>query len=380
MDGSLYEIYVPGNRVETLAEDLDDRQYAISEDGKRVAYQTADSVESASQVIVKDLESGEEYEVSAGEDECVLPLGFVDDDFVCGCARHEDIGTTISGDQAVAMCRVEIRNPENEVLKTYDPGENYVLDADTASGMITLHRAKKNGSIYTEISADYIASSEEAEESNITPETYVTELKGTQMRLTYVDGIQEKSAKVLKPKQVLENDPALPEFEGSEKEDRYYVYGLGRLQGIYGNAGAAIRRADSVSGVVIASNGQYVWERGNRYLSYLISGQEELLSSLVSRLMAGTPAVETADEVSGGRSVELSDCSLEQTLYLVNKGTPVIGVRAGQSPVLLIGYTENEATYVDVESGQQQTVPREQMEQMMTGEGCVYIGYLPPVQ
>ena len=83
------------------------------------------------------------------------------------------------------------------------------------------------------------------------------------MRLTYADGIKDKSAKVLKPKQVVQDEPALPSFGKEVKENGYYVYGTGQLQGIYKTAGEAIRKADSVSGVVIDAKGQYVWERGN---------------------------------------------------------------------------------------------------------------------
>lgn len=375
--GSLYEIDVDKNQEEVVAADLKDRQYATSESGQWMAYQTGDSVDTSAQVVVKNFYSGEEYTVEADEEECIVPLGFVGDDFVYGLARQSEVGETISGELAVPMYVVEIRSAENEVIKTYDTGENYVLDAQISGGMITLSRARKSGDIYTEIDADYISSNKEKEESNITLESYVTDLKETQMRLTFLDGISDKNPKVLKPKQVLQDDPALPSFDEEAAESGCYVYGLGRLQGIYRKAGTAIQKADNVSGVVIASNGQYIWERGNRYLTYLISGQDELLASLQNQLAAGTPAIDVVNEISGDKGIELTGCSTEQVLYLINKGTPVIGVRDGESSVILIGYDENNVTFIDASSGEQQTVPIEQMDQMMESGGSAYIGYLP---
>ncbi|MDO4313800.1 MAG: hypothetical protein Q4C52_12025 [Eubacteriales bacterium] len=378
--GSLYEVDVDKNLEETVASDLKDRQYATSENGQWIAWQTGESVDTSSQAVVRNLYNGEEYTVEAGEGECIVPLGFVGGDFVYGLAKQAEVGETISGELAVPMYRIEIRDDGNEVVKTYDAGENYVLDAQISDGMITLNRAKKSGNTYTEIDADYIANNEEKEESNIMLESYITELKETQMRLTFLDGIKDKNAKVLKPKQVLHDDPALPSFEVETSENGYYVYGIGKLQGIYRKAGTAIQKADSVSGVVIAPNGQYVWERGNRYLTYLISGQDELLASLQSRLKAGTSALDAVNELTGDNGVELTSCSTEQVLYLINKGTPVIGVRNGASAVILIGYDENNVTFIDVSNGQQQTILREQMDQMMQSGGNAYIGYLPSLQ
>ena len=77
-----------------------------------------------------------------------------------------------------------------------------MLGISIEDNMITLNRVSKNGEIYTNISPDYITNNTEREESNIYLESYSTELKGTQMRLTYEDGISDKEPKVLKPKQI----------------------------------------------------------------------------------------------------------------------------------------------------------------------------------
>ena len=55
---------------------------------------------------------------------------------------------------------------------------------------------------------------------------------------------------------------------GGDSGEKFYVYGMGELVEIYDRAGYAIQKANEVSGVVISSNQQYVWERGNRDLVY----------------------------------------------------------------------------------------------------------------
>lgn len=379
IDGTLYEVDVESGVSEAMVEDMADDQYVASESGKWIAYQTGESLETSNEVIVKNLYDGEEYSVSSKEEECIVPLGFVNDDFVCGYARQSEVGQTISGEKAVPMNLVEIRNSTNEVIKTYEAGENVVLSAEVSDGMITLNRGKKSGDVYTPISADYIANNDEKEQSNITIESYSSELKELQEKIVFGDGIDHKSAKVLKPKQVLKNDSAIPSVDEENLEGLYYVYGLGSLSGVYKNAGYAIRKADEVSGVVVDCDRRYVWERGNWNSSWIISGQEALISSISSKLKAGESALKIVDEISEGNGFEMTGCSAAETFYMINRGTPVIAVREGGSPLILIGYDQNADTLTVIDTGNdnQSVVSREQIDQMMSEGTNVLIGYMP---
>ena len=376
-DGALHEISIKKDYDEALLDGLKDGQYVVSDNGKWLAYQTGDDVTSSTEVTVMNLSDGSEYQVKSADDECMIPLGFVGNDFVSGLAKLDDIGKTISGEQAIVMYQIEIRSDADKVIKTYSSDGYYILSTEIDDGMITLNRVQKNGDTYTSAAADYISSNQEKKESNIMLESYVTDLKETQMRLTYEDGIKDKSAKVLKPKQVVQDDPALPSFGKEVKENGYYVYGTGQLQGIYKTAGEAIRKADSVSGVVIDAKGQYVWERGNRYLVYdLSTSQASAVSELQNALASGTSALEAAGNMSDQKVLELTGCTVEEMLYLINKDTPVIGVRNGASAIILTGYDESHVTYVDSENGESKTVTQEEMDQIMQSSGNAYVGYL----
>lgn len=61
--------------------------------------------------------------------------------------------------------------------------------------MITLERASKDGDTYTATAPDYITNNEQKTKSNITLETYATDLKQTQVRLTYNDGYRIRNQK-----------------------------------------------------------------------------------------------------------------------------------------------------------------------------------------
>lgn len=136
-------------------------------------------------------------------------------------------------------------------------------------------------------------------------------------------------------------------------------------------------KADSVSGVVIDAKGQYVWERGNRYLVYdLSTSQASAVSELQNALASGTSVLEAAGNMSDQKVLELTGCTVEEMLYLINKDTPVIGVRNGASAIILTGYDESHVTYVDSENGESKTVTQEEMDQIMQSSGNAYVGYL----
>lgn len=83
------------------------------------------------------------------------------------------------------MYELEIRNSENEVMKTYSADKIYISDVFIEENMMTLNRVVKSGETYTVTSQDYISSNEEKKTKSITLEAFSTDLKEKQMRLTY---------------------------------------------------------------------------------------------------------------------------------------------------------------------------------------------------
>ena len=74
--------------------------------------------------------------------------------------------------------------------------------------------------------------------------------------------------------------------------------------------------------------------------------------------------------------VDLTGCKLDQILYVINKGLPVIAVTDGNHAVLLTGYTTSDITYIDPENGSETTVSIGQMEKMAEQGGNTFIGYI----
>lgn len=374
LDGTLYEYQMEEDKKEVIVEGLGEGQYSISEDGRLICYQVNDGEDSATVLKVLNLESGKSREISCAEDESIKPLGFIRTDVVYGVAKSADIGKTVSGESIVPMYKVEIQNNKGEIKKTYQVDGIYVMDAEFEDNMITLSRVTKNGEVYNSVTPDSITNNEEKEESNIYLETYVTELKETQVRLTYDDGITDKSPKVLRPKQVLYENPKTVTFEDAGTTEKYAVYGYGKLRGSYEKAGAAIQKANEYNGVVVDSRQQYVWERGNRDLHYQIDGKDDVIQSIRDQLSQGVTPADIMGKVNNGKYLDLTGCTTEELLYLINQDRPIIAMLNTTESVILVGYNEKNVIYIDTASGSQASVPYEQMDQMTEGSGNTYIG------
>jgi hypothetical protein len=371
---TLYEINVEKSRVRELADDLEEGQYVVSEDGRRIAYQSGKRDRKASQVRVIEMSSGKKRTVECEEEGIsIVPLGFMDRDFVYGLSRAEDAGVTLAGENVAPMYRVEIQDPKENIVKDYESEGTYIISTEFDGNMITLNRVVKKGDVYHSVIEEYITNNEEEKENNITLSSYTTTLKQRQLRLTFGDGIADKEPKLLKPKQTLYEKPKVFSVDEEPKKECYLVYGYGELRGIFDKAGEAVRQADEYNGVVVSETQEYVWERGNRDLRYSITEKNAYIEGIRVKLRAGTPPVEALGGTDGGSVLDLTGCTPEQLMYIINQDKPVIAMVNASKALILVGYTENRIIYIDADSGERKTVRPEKVEEMTEKSRHTYI-------
>jgi hypothetical protein len=374
--GVLYQMDVKRSGQDVLAEGLVDGQYVVSEDGSLLAWQTDGEPGLGKTVKVLDFETEETFEIKAAEGEYVKPLGFVFEDFVCGYATELDGGFLQSGEFCIPMYRLEIRSPQNKVEMEYKPDGLYVLGIEVESNLVTINRVARVDGIYSASVPDYISNNEAGGETNVVLETYSTDLKERQKRLVFQDGMEEGDVKVSWPTHVVSAgavDVSIEKENDAGGMKPYYVFGGGRLAAVCENAGQAIRLAEELSGVVTSWKQSYVWEKGNRDLSYYVDADAFLKEEGQSSLDGCLAYMQRYGEVE---RMDLSGCELSQILYVVNQGMPVIVMTDTQHAVLLTGYNVETATFVDPDNGTERTVARDEMERMVAAGGNTFIGFV----
>lgn len=397
VDGTIYKVNLKTGEKEAVVESLAEGQYVAGDDGHLIAYQDNGELNDSTEVTILNFMTGETQKVTAAEGENIRPLGFISEDFVYGTLRASDAGKTVSGSEILPMYKLEIKDSDDKIVKTYEFENVYISDVFVENNMITLNRVTKSGDTYTSIDRDYITNNEEKAESNISLQEYSTSLKELQYRLVYADGIDDKKPKILKPKQVLYENPTTVAFDSESEKGKFYVYGLGQMLGLYDKAGYAVQKADEVSGVVVSSDQAYVWERGNRDLRYEVEmegftvqeGESTFVAcirqilalegknvNVAEEMNAGKSAIDILSEYSGGEGMDLTGCTTEEMLYIIGRGTPVIAMTDSSNAVLLIGYDTSTVTYIDPADGAVRTSTAEEIDSMVAGSGHTFIGYV----
>ena len=394
VEADLYKINFADNTQEILMENLQKNQYVTSEEGHLIAYKMG---ESSDLITICNFAEDKQLKVQVDEGMEAVPLGFVGEDFVYGYANPENKGYDSSGREVLGIHKLEIRNNANRVIKEYQIEGIFILGANVKDNMITLTRAKQSGSSYVEISEDYITNNEETS-GLVELKSYWTDMKQTQYRLVFEEGITDTHAKKLDPKYTLYETLLTFDSTSEEKGTYYYTYGYGEQVGRFTNAAEAIELADELSGVVITPGQHYAWEDGNRVAWYrnfnisrfTVEGDETTLAACVRRVLRYEDA-EKIDVVSvlaekspeaiiteytKGEGIRFRGGSCKDMFYLIDKGTPVIALTDSSNAVMLIGYDALSVTYVDVAGGSIRSCSIEKMNQMTSGSGHTYIGYV----
>ncbi len=151
------------------------------------------------------------------------------------------------------------------------------------------------------------------------------------------------------------------------------MYAKGYLDGIYTSANQAIRRADEMLGVVVDGKQRMVWERGNKQtkLDLNVKTFPEVFREY--KLDAAVIQSEMSQRV-----LDLTGCTLEQVLYFVSAGTPVLAKTPG-GVVIIGGYDEYNTRLLEKGDEELTYAGLQDSKDMFEEAGNVFITYLDPI-
>lgn len=373
VDNTIYSIDLLERTYEELVSNINPDSYVISKDNHMIAWQNGEDTMSATKITIINLLSGQRNMVVVEEDERVLPIGFMDDDFIYGVAKAEDIFSDITGTTLFPMYCIRIQNNIGEIIDEYKPEGIYIVDAQIQNNVIKLTRATLDEAGYTYVSNDSIMNSLESEEGKTKANSIVSEIKQQQQQLVFATNLNSDEPTLIHPKQILVNEDIVLKLKITKsQQDKYYVYAKGQLQGVYRNISEAVIQADQLYGVVVDDNQEYIWERGNRLIrttiSQITANKDITGNSLATCLDAmlelegtnvdsaalmerGENAVSILEQHIEGKIIELSNASLSAALYYVSNGAPVIAKLSSGTRVLIVGYDELNISVMNPDTG-----------------------------
>lgn len=376
LNDCIYSIDLTGKEYVQIITDIKDGCYAINEDNTIVAWEKDMSSSGTKEINVVNLSTSEEMSIKAEAGKKIKVVGFVDSDFAYGIADENKIVTDKNGITTVPMDSMKIVNMKGEEQKTYTQEGFYFTGAEVKSNMINLKRVvyAPDGVGLQTVSDYQIFGNEENDEELASIKVINTDLKKKEMVINFASKvITSDRLKVRTPKVIKFDDSnALSLRELISSEGRYYVYGRGEVAAICDNPAAAVIRANETGGVVLDDKGNYVWARKSREQSITITNISSTASAggniascvnailqsngvmmdATEKLQAGESSINILNEnLKNATALELSGCTLDEVLYYVSKGEPVMGMLENDNCVLVIGYDMYNAVLMEPTTG-----------------------------
>lgn len=371
----VYRIDLADKNYEKIIQASVDGNLLISDSNKMMVWQTGKEIYACEELKLIDFNTGKQQSIEAGAGEYILPLGFMGEDVIYGKAYKSDIVTDAAGQITFPMHSVSIMDAQGHILKTYSQPGCYITECQISENQIILSRVTKdeNGG-YEETTAEHITNNESIKEGKNKLNVIVTEEYEKQIQFLVDTDINEKSLKILTPKEVLFEGGSQLNLKEEREPERYYVYGLNGLQDIYLNAANAVNAAYGLSGAVLNDRGDYVWKKMSRASRNQITAITEAsvtaeknsvavcLDSMLKYegiirnseyLLAQGETIYSVLErnMENAHVLDLRGCSLDSVLYYVNKNIPVFAYLQDGSAVLIIGFNDFNIVIMNPKTG-----------------------------
>lgn len=336
LEGIIYQVDLDTREYERVAEGINSGCFAGSESGRYFSWLKEGERYQSQTLYTMDFETGKIREITCDSGEYLRPICFMDEDLVYGKALASDINVADEGNELFPMYQLRIVDPDGEEIKTYQPEGMYVLSAVQQNNVLVLSRVIREGNTYTETTEDHIVSTNTEEDVVYGVTTREDSVKQAEIILRVGTEIRDKNLQVVRGKLLVHEDSRTVEIPtNTDREKLYYVYAGGRMEARWPTAAEAIREANEKVGVVINDAKEFVWERGNKKESSKIR-----LENIPDIVKSGTMDTEALEAALGKKVVSLTGCTLEQVLYFVSQGRPVIGAKADGTTVIITGYDD----------------------------------------
>lgn len=397
LNQTIYSYDIITKTLSELANDIDDSNYVFSKEQKYLAWEDLNEDGLAESITIMDLENQKSKTIQAGDGDTIRLFGMIDQNMIYGIAKQSDVYTTLNGDVVVPCNELKIADSQGTVKKNYSKKDYYVTGLTVADNVINLHRVKKSDGTFAIATDDHILNQivEKKEAMELT--TRVTEKALTEyyIALTNGEAIPRKPKVSTAATTIITDETAL-RLEDKELIESYYVYAYGEVEGRYPTAGEAVTIADAKVGVVVNQNQQIVWARGTRnskvsldvtpvYTEDGVNSFEACLSML-SQFTKGkqlkiseaftSKALERQSDQIHATVVNLTGASLDQILYFVNKGRPVIAGKNATQTVLITGYDGTNLTILDPQARTNSKMTVKTAENLFSEAGNVFLSFI----
>lgn len=351
LEGSVYGIDLKSNESLVVAQGLTKGSFAVSGDGSRIAWQDGASLYESEKVHVMDFNTAQKQEIAGAEGDFVRVLGFVGNDLIYGFSSSGDKWIVNGRTKGMPMYAMYIVDNEMQVESEYRKDGIYISDVVAEDGRIHLKRlVRLSENQYMYQDQDTIVCNQKVDDGELKGIGYfASQDRG---RVYYVqadsdlngDKVDISAPKAFSYEFSSTLDISYASTAQADTGMVFHAYGGGHYLGSSRIFSTAVDMAYGQMGFVTDGNQHIVWDRINR-------GPIRNIKSPVEEARKMTKYLESFD---GSRMyeeglilIDAGGCSLNQILYYIDKGIPVIAYVDAGRYVLLSGYDQYNVTLYD---------------------------------
>lgn len=403
VDGTLISVDLLTMQKTEMLTGLKDGTFAASKGGRYVAW-SADGI--VTDVIhIMDLETGSKFDIRADEGEKLRTIAFMDEDLVYGFVKESDISTDAAGGAIYPMYRmdiIDITTDRGKVLKTYEKSGRYVSDARQNGYTLYLELAEREADgTFSESGTDTIKDS--SGEKNKTVQVQLNyddkKMNVVSFAMAPLDEENVSAVKVMTAGVVPATMGKIVTVDVTKTEQKYFVYVGSRVEYSGANIKKAITLADEEMGIVVDNTQQYIWKRGRAAytdpFTNLTVGAADVDRDSVSQALSIMLAREgvnidvhslleqgsmPTDILQGALKdatiLDLTGCTLSETLYYVSQDAPVFALTPEGEAVLIVGYDASGIFVFDPLEGTTEKKGMTESTEEFELSGNVFISYV----
>jgi hypothetical protein len=401
---SIYSYDMITRELEEIADKVTTEQVVVLKDLNYVAWQDSVDPNQSKNIIIMNLETGETQKITARQGYRIRLMDAIDSNLIYGYVSEEDIAEMMDGSVMAPLSVVEIASVDKKVLKSYSKDGYYISGLEVKDNIIELRRVQKltedGRTAYVLAPQDYIMNQvkKQTQLINISREdTRVLSEYYLHMPQTFEK--KELPEVISSVSTIIEEDPTVRLPISGQELLCYYPYISGGIEGAYANAADAIAIAKKNIGVVLNNNQQLIWERGVKAAKNTIVDFESMSWSTSSdktvetclKLLLSYQKVAVAEEqlsvdhssvyevlkqYSKYTPIRLTGITLEDALYYVSKGRPLIAMTDVSHAVIIFGYDAFNITMINPSEARIKKMGIGDSTKMFEAAGNVFLSYL----
>ncbi|WP_302626594.1 hypothetical protein [uncultured Eubacterium sp.] len=268
-DGTLYimlgrTVYFANLRTKewgTLIENMEDGCLTVNEQGTVIAYNTNGSRLNSDSITIVNLVNGNKNEILADKGDKITVCGYTGANLVYGTGKISPNKNYTS----FPIGELKIVDENLKEVKSYSQRGITMTDVEITDTIISFKRFRKG----KRIDDDQLLDNTEDKVQVANSSYYSDDMKMRELALSFTNKLDaniELSIGKWGELQFRSNSEVKSEFV-TKKEGKFYVYGYGKLQGIYTSRKKAEEAAREAYGLVTDEKGSKIWVFEEHYSS-----------------------------------------------------------------------------------------------------------------